>query len=365
MPFYTDVVNSRTLAFFITGHGYGHGVRQAALINALPTTIHPLIFTSLPETFFREELGREFRYFNLEIDCGCIQPDSVHIDIEATLETYARIDESREQLIPQVAKTLVDENVSAVVGDIPPLAFAIAAYAKLPSLAISNFNWADIYRPFVAARPEFKDLLARIESDYALAGKHGRLLPGVPSQVFRDEVEVGLLSRRGRNRRDELAKRHGLDAGKRWCLVYMGSFGMPGVKWENLSRFHNWEFLGVYPLEGAPGNYHRVPISPDCNYADWTASCDVVLGKLGYGLVAECLHLGKGILFMGRRDFVEFDYLKTLLESRGQGKEVPFADLASLEIFTELEAMASRVFPTQPSEAGMWVGALVAGMLGE
>src|SRR6185503_9883976 len=97
--------------------------------------------------------------------------------------------------------------------------------------------------------------------------------------------DIGLVCRPGISRREEFARRFGLDAGKRWATVYIGTFGLQGADWKRLADFRDWEFIGLDPLPGAPANYHVIRKDPSLRYADLTASCDLVLGKLGYGLV--------------------------------------------------------------------------------
>lgn len=331
----------RRIAFFLTGHGFGHGVRNTALIEALPSSVEPVIFTSLPEGFFREELHRSYRVVPCEIDCGCLQNSTVDVDIEATLSTYAEIESRREALIAAFSARLREMEADLVVGDIPPLAFPIARAAKIPSVALYNFTWADIYRPYVGSRPRYRGMVARMEADYALADRRIRLFPhlegGIPGAV----EDVGLLCRPGMSRRREFAERLGVDPARKWALVYVGSHGLDGVAWASLSRYKDWEFMGLYPLRGAPDNYTHIVKDPSFRYADLTASCDLVIGKLGYGLVTECLSQGKPVLFLGRADFAEYPMLKALLESRGLGREIPLEAFLRVDLGDALETLTA------------------------
>ncbi len=336
----------RHLAFFITGHGFGHGVRESSLINALPPEINVTIFTSLPELFFREELKNPFTYEYCEIDCGCIQRNTIEVDIIATLEAYQKINAQRDELIAHYSQRLKDIAAEGVIGDIPPLAFPIAQAANLSSWAIGNFSWAEIYAPYIEAHPQYAALLVAIKADYALATQHFYLHPGFPQQSFPQSLNIGILARQGESRRHQLAERFGLNNHKKWCLVYMGNYGLDGVVWKKLAELSEWEFFGLYALAGAAANYHILQKDADYSYADLTASCDLVLGKLGYGLVSECLAYAKPVLFLGRRDFCEFEALKSLLEKKGQGLEISWEKLQNLQISTEMgQLMQANVTP--------------------
>lgn len=345
------------LAFFLTGHGFGHGVRASAIINALPETVKVSVFSSLPSGFFAEEIkigANRFQSFTCEIDCGCVQYDSVSVDIDATLSQYASINAQRENLIPHYASLLTSLGIDAVIGDIPPLAFRIAKAAGLPSLAISNFAWTDIYADYASSHPAAADLVQIMRDDYACANKHALLEPyhgesfeslGVASE------RVGLLARVGENRRERLAEAFDLNLESHWCLVYVGSHGLPGVDWSLLGRFPDWQFMGLYDLPHASANYRKLDKKPEFSYADLTASCDLVLGKLGYGLVGEAMAHGKPIVFSPRRHFSEYDMLKKTIEDRGLGREIAVETLRRLDLGDHLQWALQCRAQAEPSVA--------------
>ena len=81
-----------TICYYITGHGFGHSVRAAQVIRALPGDQRLIIKTTAPPSFFREELpGREFALIRDEFDCGVLQTDSVTVRPRETLDRYAQI----------------------------------------------------------------------------------------------------------------------------------------------------------------------------------------------------------------------------------------------------------------------------------
>jgi hypothetical protein len=247
------------------------------------------------------------------------------------------------------APMLKARGTDIVIGDIPPLAFPIARAAGIPSFSLCNFSWTDIYRPYLGKHPSYRGLLGRMDADYALADRRIRFFPFMGDPTVDGFEEVGMVCRPGTPRREEFAKRFNLDIRKKWCLIYVGSFGLDGVAWERLREFPDWEFMGLYPLRGAPSNYRVVKKDLSFRYADLTASVDLVLGKLGYGLVAECLSLAKPILFLGRKDFSEFEMLKRVVEEKGRGREIPLRSFINMDIGRDLESLVSR--PFQPMQA--------------
>lgn len=345
----TGLFQPEKIAFFLSAHGFGHGVRNSALIEALPESVAVDIYTSLPESFFREELRRPLRVIPCEIDCGCLQTDTVEVDVEGTLARYMEIDGLRGDAISRFAPLLRESGADLVIADTPPLAFPIAKAAGIPAWSLCNFTWLDIYTPFLSKHPRYLDMVRRMEADYALADRHIRFKPYMEVETPWEVEPVGMVCRPGQSRRIDFAERFGLDAEKKWCIVYVGSYGLEGVDWSGLARFRDWEFMGLFPLPGAPANYRYLKKDLEFRYADLNASCDLVLGKLGYGLVTECLAKSKPVLFLGRRDFEEFHMLKRVLEERGQGMEIPLADFMAMDIGAGLETLSSRTF--QPAAA--------------
>ncbi|MDB5049873.1 MAG: hypothetical protein JWO30_2944 [Fibrobacteres bacterium] len=332
----------RKIAYFLSGHGFGHAVRNSAAIEALPPGVEVDIYTSIPESFFGDELHRPYRVIPCEIDCGCLQTDTVEVDVEATLARYLELDSRRGGFIAHFAPLVRESGADLVIADTPPLAFPIAKAAGVPAWSICNFTWLDIYAAYVAKHPRYLDMFRRMQADYALADRHIRIHPHMTDNASWPVESVGMVCRPGRSRRAEFAERFGLDPDRKWCLIYIGSFGLDGVDWARLAAYPDWEFLGLYPLPGAPARYRFLKKDLSFRYADLNASCDLVMGKLGYGLVVECLAQAKPILFLGRRDFDEFQMLKALLEERGQGMEIPLPRFLKMDIGDELQALTRR-----------------------
>ncbi len=339
----------KRIAFFLTGHGFGHAVRQSALIEALPAHVSVDIYTSVPESFFRDEVRRPVRVIPCEIDCGCLQTDTVEVDVDATLKRYAGIESDRNAHVARFAPMLRESGAELVLGDTPPLAFPIARAAGIPAWCVCNFTWLDIYGPYLAKHPRYLGMLARMREDYALADRHLRLFPHMAGDPSLSVEPVGMICRPGESRREEFARRFGFDAGKKWALIYVGSFGLEGVDWQRLADYPDWEFMGLYPLAGAPANYRFLKKDLSFRYADLNASCDLVIGKLGYGLVAECLASAKPVLFLGRRDFSEFELLKGLVEGRGMGREIPLERFKKADFGAELQAFAAKPLDSLPA----------------
>jgi hypothetical protein len=338
------------LAFFITTHGYGHGVRACAVANAFPSNISLTFRTMLPYGFFARELHRPFTYLEGEFDCGCVQHDGVTVDISATLERYRMLAGRNRQVLGREVRWCREEGIDGIISDITPFAFEIAQAAGLPSVAVTNFTWYDIYAQYLASYPVFSGMVDRIREQYSSAGLLCAVYPPLPMEYFSERMLLPVVARTGKDIRTALMQRLGLRNGTSLGLIYMGGYGMDSMEWKKLECYRDWEFAGVYPLRGNPSNYHCIK-EKDFRYQDLPASVDLVIGKLGYGIFSECVINGVPLLFLPRDNFAEYPVLERSALEWGGGYKLSHEEFCSMRWEKSLDAIvASAAPPAFPSD---------------
>ena len=301
------------ILYYITSHGYGHAVRSAAVCNALGEArpdIRLTVCSAVPAQFFEEELTLPYNLRTGSFDIGCLQSDGVTVLVEETLRIYDGIHTRNALLLDDEARWCADNGVTCIVSDITPFAFDVAYRAGIPSVAVTNFTWHDIYSPYIARYPQYTHILSAMEEQYAKAALALALYPVSPMPVFADgkKKPVPVIGSRGRSRRDEIFEAFRIDRRKRLGLIYTGNFGLDAVNWKRLESFGGWEFIGVYQLPGQPENFHVVS-KERFRYADLSASADAIIGKMGYGVFSESLLNGTPLIYLPREDFAEFETL--------------------------------------------------------
>ena len=141
------------IVFYVSGHGFGHASRDVELIAELLAQ-HPgvrvVVRTSVPRWLFARVAGARVEVQALETDTGVVQIDSLTPDEEATARRTAEFFHGFEHRIAIEAEMIRGLGAALVIGDIPPLAFAAAARAGVPSLAVANFTWDWIYSSYPA-----------------------------------------------------------------------------------------------------------------------------------------------------------------------------------------------------------------------
>lgn len=358
------------IAYYVTAHGFGHGVRSGDILGAL-LAAHPgvqvTVTTDLPESFLRNRVSSE----NLVVrpgafDVGMVQKDSIRVDVEATLRAALELAEERPALIDFEAERLRGEGADLVVADIPAIPLEAAAEAGIPAVAVGNFSWDWIYAPFGARDPRWRPVIRQFEEGYRKA-KLLLKLPFSPAMsVFAKHVDVPLLAKPGRNRRKELAVLTGADAGKRWVLLSFTTLDWGEAALREVEKLDPFEFFTVKPLDW-PGrrNVHSID-RMRMGFADVLASSDVVVTKPGYGILSDCVANAKPIAYAEREDFIEYPLLEKELKRFLKNVHVPAADLYAGRLGPALAEIEAAPAPkeTLPAEGAEMAAKILMDLAG-
>lgn len=310
------------VVFYTSSHGLGHVTRDIEVIHALRgrlPNVTVVMRTSVPEAFVTAASRAPIAVQRAVTDTGMAQIDSLEIDEAETARRAAGFYEEFADRVATEAAVLRRLGARVVVGDVPPLAFAAAARAGVPSVALANFTWDWIY----AAAPGFESrapgVLATIRDAYATATRalrlpmHGGFEP--MAGVVRD---IPLVARRSARDRNEIRRSVGLAYAQ---LVVLASFGGHGLDlpFGDIARQRRFTLVLT---EGENSNaaerlhdshlrhFSAAQLTTlGVRYEDLVASADVVVSKPGYGIVSECIANGTALLYTSRSRFVEQDVL--------------------------------------------------------
>ncbi len=334
------------ILYYVSSHGYGHGVRSCAICNFFSDTVTLTVRTMLPGQFFKEELAIPFNYTQGVFDCGCIQSDSITVNIRDTLQTYMKIADKNKTLLDREVAWCREHKVSGIVTDIAPFPCAVAKEAGIPSVAVSNFSWYDIYKPYLSEMPEFEPYLVQIKEQYQMTDLLLSLLPSNAMNCFNRREDIPVVGTKGTNRKKEIKAHYGIEPSKKIGLVYTGNFGMDTIPWKDLEKFSEWEFLGDYPLPGSPANFHLFD-KVDFPFQDFLASVDVMIAKIGYGVYSGCLCNGIPLLYVPRDNFAEHPVLESAVREWGHGYSVSPGDFYALKWGRILQEIIQKETPVQ------------------
>src|SRR4051812_28560553 len=136
------------IAYYITGHGFGHARRSVEVIRelrGLRPAVEGYFRTTANPAIFEELSAPKIHLERVELDPGAIEKDLFTIDHAATAEAVRAAIGRRSRLIAREIPFLKQNGIRLILADIPLLAGDIAAAAGIPIIAITNFTWDWIY----------------------------------------------------------------------------------------------------------------------------------------------------------------------------------------------------------------------------
>ena len=308
-----------TLVFFISGHGFGHASRQVEIINAL-TGMRPdvrvVIRSEVDPALLARTLKGAYQLRPGACDTGIVQASSVSQDDAATVAAAVDFYRDFDRRVDEEAAAMTDDDVSLVVSDIAPVAFAVAARLGVPSAAIGNFTWDWVYE----TQPGFDSeqwIISRIRAAYAQATLALRLPLSHPFDVFPRVHDLPLVARRPTQPRSATRNYFGISEDRQVALLSFGGYGLPGIDISRADCFDEWTIVTtdrVLPRTQL-ATEALVQIEEEAfrrgtfRYEDLVAAVDVVMTKPGYGIIAECIATDRPMLYTSRGAFREYDLL--------------------------------------------------------
>jgi L-arabinokinase len=326
------------IAYYITGHGFGHARRSVEVVKELlrlrpdlqvyfRTTANPAIFEELPK--------EKIRIQRVELDPGAIEKDLFTIDHEATIKAVREAMGRRDKVIASEVEFLKQQRIRLILCDIPFMAGAIAAAAGVPIMGITNFTWDWIYEPYFKGH---EDLLREIEKSYRRIPTLLKIPFGGRTDWFREVLDIPVIASAPRASGQDVVQQLGLDPLRPRVLLSLRG----GIAAETLIQASksapSYQFLSTVQVpSNAPGNLVYVQIktgeheihsdTQTRTFSDLVAASSIVLSKLGYGIVADCLAARRPILWPRRFGFREDEVTLAEASPYLPMLEIPHGDL--------------------------------------
>jgi hypothetical protein len=224
-------MSERPIVFYVSGHGFGHATRSCAVMNELHKlvpSIHFHVRSNAPEWLFSSNLSVPYDYSFIEIDIGAVQSTVFRVDKLRTLEECRSLLRRRPRMVRKEVEFLKGRKIELVISDIAPIAFEIAARAKVRSVAIGNFSWDWIYEPFLREYPQFRKVITVIRDLQSKADLLLRLPLAGKMNSFRRQKPVPMIGRRSPMGKAEARAQLGLGIAEKRPLVLFSFGGLGG-----------------------------------------------------------------------------------------------------------------------------------------
>ena len=333
------------VAFYISGHGFGHATRQIEIINALARLAPsaPIVIrTSAPRWLFDRTGPRGgWTLLDGDVDTGVTQIDSLALDEADTIRRAEAFYRDIASRAADEAAILRQFSVRVVVADAPPLACAAAALANVPVAVCANFTWDWIYAGYVHQTPGGKQLLPIIRDAYAMATAGWRLPMHGGFETVPGTVDVPLVARRPRQDRspEDIRRTLGLPTDRPLALLSFGGYGVSGLDLDRLDCTPSW---GVVSAVNEPAMY-----AAGLRYEDLVRTVDVVITKPGYGIISDCISAGTAMLYTSRGHFAEYEVLLREMPRYLRCRYISQEELRAGRWREALDALMASPLPTE------------------
>lgn len=302
----------KTVAYYITPHGFGHAVRSCEILRrliALRPDIRPIVISDIPESLVDQNLdGGEYIFRRRRLDVGLFQYDSIRFDLEKTLAELELLHLHSNRIIEAEIGFLKENHVEAVVSDISFLPFPAAHALGIPAIGISNFTWDWIYTAYAEQDARWSGIISWIRACYSTASLFLQLPMHGDCSAFPKIETVPLVARKASRGREEIRSILGFGENKLVYLVSFVSLDLKKTAYERLEAINDVMFLYKSPLE-LPLSRARSIDGFGISYVDAVAACDAVITKPGYGIVSDCLANGVPVIYTERGPFPEYPIL--------------------------------------------------------
>jgi hypothetical protein len=327
-----------TVAFYVSGHGFGHASRSIEIINALLERrpgLRVVIRSPVAPWLVERTAGPGVMQSLAEVDTGVVQLDSLNLDAQASLARADAFMASFDARVVSEVQFLREHGAQLAISDLPPLGIAAANAAGIPAIATGNFTWDWIYAHYEGGA----DLARRIGEIYRTTTFALRMPMWGGFETMLDIRDIPLVARRSKREPDEVREALGLPRHQRIVLTSFGGYGLAGLNDTALRSMDGYHVLlpGMIDENAMYDRGYR--------YQDLVHAVDVVVTKPGYGIISECIANDTALLYTSRGDFREYQVLVDAMPALVRCAFVDRADLFAGRWQPHLDALLAQPAP--------------------
>jgi hypothetical protein len=323
------------IQIYVSSHGYGHTTRVAQICKALLKAEQDLLINIVTRRPARHLFfpSQRLMFVDLDVDVGIVQSNGYTVDSEASwseLQSFIKLTRSLEWQARHTKQLESAEPDLIICDAVCP--FPWKSYTTVPRVLLSNFSFDGIFEGLLSDHdlPERVKLVALLNATYASGIDAVFRLPGFIDLPFLHNsrafcIDLPLVYRppSGRLQTDILSEL-GIPTSLHDSKVLLVQFGghISGQMDQHPALPDGWICLcnAISPGErffSFPGDFYT---------PDLVQVASMVLGKLGYGTVAECAGIGRPLLMVKRAMFAEEEGLQRYMADHGHLAEISASD---------------------------------------
>ena len=315
----------KSVAYFISSHGFGHAARAAAVMQAIAEydpSVQFEIFTAVPSWFFQDSLSTPFNYHHLLTDFGLAQKTPFESDLGDTLRNLDAFYPIAQTRLADISKTIRQLECRLIICDIAPMGLLVAEDVGIPSVLVENFTWDWIYQQYAAVDKNINKHINYLKPIFESADYHIQTEP-ICSRKSPDLVTAP-VSRKPKMSRNQIRQRLGLLTDGNVVLITTGGIPQSYDFFRKLDRLREIKFVmpGAGPEIKIHGNLIILPHQSDFYHPDLAHAADAVIGKVGYSTLAEVYHAGVPFGYVARSNYNESGPLVNFIKQQMSGLAV-------------------------------------------
>lgn len=318
---------------FITSHGFGHGTRACAVLNEVIrlTGCELQVFSTLPNWFYSQNIfSQELKIHQVKTDIGLVQKSPFVHDLAKTIHELKNFLDFDCKDYNIIRKIVQGGSFDLIISDISPLGIKLADELNIPSVLIENFTWDWIYAKYCLSHPPFNEIIRKLQHIYETANLHIQAIPysGEKSST----IKVPPISRSIHHDPHEIRNRLNICKSSKIVLLTTGGITKSLTLINKLTNYTDCTFIISNNQDkiSRDQNIISMPLNSNYHYPDLVNASNLVVGKVGYGTLAECWSTHTPLLGCYRKDFRESKPLKIFADKNLSHKEISIDDFEKM-----------------------------------
>ncbi|MDR2733437.1 MAG: hypothetical protein LBC99_02190 [Spirochaetota bacterium] len=309
-----------TIACYLSSHGYGHAVRSLEVMRQLArlrsgADLRIIIVSGAPRFLFEDAMS-EFPNISLRsaaVDFGLVQRDPRNFSLAMTARKLRSLVNHAERIIARERAFLSRCSAAALWCDIPFIPFEAAAREGIPAIGMGNFSWDWIYDYYADADPVFAEAAELARETYQRAFMYFELPHSPPPSAFPKHEKIPLVARTPRFSREEARRRLGLRDGDCAALLGFSELHLSDAACERLDALAKRGTIRYIIPSPMRMDLENALMPETLDFASLAAASDIIVTKLGYGIVSDAVRNTVPLVYTERGDFPELPYLEALV----------------------------------------------------
>jgi hypothetical protein len=307
------------VACFVSSHGFGHATRTVAILRTLTSTNPGLtvdLFSTLPDWFWTENLSPDISYqaHQLETDVGLVQKSPFEHNLNQSIERLESFLALQDPALEDARKILGESKPEFILCDVSPLGLALGKEMRIPTVLLENFTWDWIYDPYLKKDSRFRPIIQKLRKLFLSAELRIQTEP--ICERMEEHPLVPPIFREFNEPPERILDRLGLPHRNRYLLVTTGGIPHDFSFLEKLKVRTDLNFVitGNFPQFERTENLILLPHRSGFHFPDLVRASNGVVGKVGYGTVAETWGAQVPLFAVYRENFRESKPVKKFVE---------------------------------------------------